>query len=143
MKGPTPRRLHDYLCRCLGLKWYLQDPGDGRTSPQIPASGLVWALVVGKVMRVASFYGLEGPVRQAGGRLGDGTSAGRSRQCRCRLCRPLGGMHGHWFSAISVVGAGLDLPFDAKHYAPGHGELTASKRLLKRAIGLLGRRFAT
>lgn len=192
MKGPTPRRLRDYFCRCLGLEWYLQEPGDGRTSPQISASCLVWALLVGKVLRVPSFHGLEELVRLAAGPLGvaarfgddtlayfterlsvdrmrqalasllrrakrnkafesavhiglalDGTGAGRSHNSRCSLCRPTGGMHGHWLCAISVVGAGLDLPFDAEHYGPGEGELTAGKRLLTRAIGLLGPRFAT
>jgi hypothetical protein len=178
----------------LGLAWYLDDPGDGRPSPQIPASSLLWALVVGKVLRVASFHGLEALVRLTSssslgveGRFGDdalayfterlsvdrmrqalaalvkrakrnkvfegvvhlglaldGTGAGRSKECRCTLCRSQGGMHGHSLCAISVVGPGaLDLPFDAEHYGPGEGELTAGKRLLERAVGLLGRRFAT
>ena len=195
MKGPTPRRLREYVGRCLGLEWYLQDPGDGRSSPQISASCLVWALLMGKVLRVASFHGLEAVVRLTSGSLGvaarfgddtlayfterlsvermrlalaalvgrakrnkafqgtvhiglalDGTGAGRSHSNRCPLCRPQGpqgGMHGHSLCAISVVGGGLDLPFDAEHYGPGQGELTAGKRLLKRAVGLLGRRFAT
>ena len=177
----------------MGLAWYLDDPGDGRHSPQIPAPSLLWALVVGKVLRVASFHGLEtllrltSPSLGVGGRFGDdalayfterlsvdrlrlalavlvrrakrnkvfeeavhiglaldGTSAGRSRACRCGLCRPQGGMYAHSLCAISVVGPGsLVLPFDAEHYGPGEGELTAGKRLLERAVDLLGRRFAS
>jgi hypothetical protein len=74
----------------------------------------------------------------------DGTGAGRSQACRCSLCRPQGGMYAHWLCAISVVGPGaLVLPFDAEHYGPGEGELTVGKRLLERAVGLLGRRFAS
>jgi hypothetical protein len=149
--------------------------------------------MVGKVLRVASFHGLEALVRLTSPSLGvegnfgddalayfterlsvdrlrqalaallgrakrnkvfegvvhlglalDGTGAGRSRESRCGLCRPQGGMHGHFFCAISVVGPGaLVLPFDAEHYGPGEGELTAGKRLLERAVGQLGRRFAT
>jgi hypothetical protein len=192
-KGPTPLRLLRYVRECLGLAWYLDDPGDGRRSPQIPAPSLLWALVVGKVLRVASFHGLEAVVRLTSPSLGvgarfgddtlayfterlsvdrlrqalaalvqrakrnkvfeevvhlglalDGTGAGRSQACRCGLCRPQGGMHTHWLCAISVVGPGaLDLPFDAQYYGPGQGELTTGKRLLKRAVGQLGRRFAT
>jgi hypothetical protein len=149
--------------------------------------------VVGKVLRVASFHGLEALVRLTSPSLGvegrfgddalayfterlsvdrlrlalaslvkrakrnkvfegvvhvglalDGTGAGRSHKSRCSLCRPQGGMHGHFFCAISVVGPGAPvLPFDAEHYGPGKGELTAGKRLLRRAVGQLGRRFAT
>jgi hypothetical protein len=154
---------------------------------------LLWALVVGKVLRVASFHGLEALVRLTspslgvGGNFGDdalayfterlsvdrlrqalaallrrakrnkvyegvvhlglaldGTGAGRSQESRCSLCRPQGGMYAHSLCAISVVGPGaLVLPFDAEHYGPGEGELTAGKRLLERAVDLLGRRFAT
>jgi len=192
-KGPTPHRLRQYVRACLGLAWYLDDPGDGRRSPQIPATSLLWALVVGRVLRVASFHGLEALVRLTSpglgveGRFGDdtlayfterlsvdrlrlalaalvrrakrnkvfertvhlglaldGTGAGRSQNTQCGLCRPMGGMYGHWLCAISVVGPGaLVLPFDAEHYGPGEGELTAGKRLLERAVGLLGRRFAS
>lgn len=192
-EGPSPRRLLRYVRERLGLAWYLDDPGDGRPSPQIPASSLLWALLVGKVLRVASFHGLEALVRLASPSMGvednfgddalayfterlsvdrlrhalaallgrakrnkvfegvvhlglalDGTGAGRSRESRCPLCRPQGGRHGHSLCAISVVGPGaLELPFDAEHYGPGEGELTAGKRLLARSVRLLGRRFAS
>lgn len=191
MKGPTPRRLLKYVRRCLGLGDYLNDPGDGRTFPQIPAPCLLWGLVMGKVLRVGSFLGVEDLVAQAAGALGveqgfgddalayfterlstgrlrqalagvlrrakrnkafessallglavDGTGAGRSSQRRCELCHRQGNGWGHKFSAISVVGGGLDLPFDVEPIEPEEGELTASKRLLERSMGLLGPRFA-
>ena len=50
--------------------------------------------------------------------------------------------HLHHLSLISVVGAGLSLPFDVEPYAPGDSELCASERLLERAVKHLGRRFA-
>ena len=55
-----------------------------------------------------------------------------------------GTVHGyrHHLVAISVVGAGLSLPFDLEPYGPGEGELTAAKRLLPRVVDSLGRRFA-
>jgi hypothetical protein len=192
-EGPTPRRLRRYVRQCLGLAWYLDDPGDGRRSPQIPAASLLWALVVGKVLRVASFHGLEALVRLTSPSLGvegrfgddalayfterlsvdrlrqalaalvqrakrnkvfegvvhlglalDGAGAGRSNKSRCSLCRPTGGMHTHSLCAISVVGPGaLVLPFGAEYYRPGEGEFTVGKRLLKRAVDQLGRRFAS
>ena len=179
------------MSRCLGLGDYLNEPGDGRTFPQIPAACLLWALLMGKVLRVSSWHGLEDLVAVAAGPLGvgrrfgddalvyfmerlsaprlrqalarvvrrskrnkvfensallgralDGTGAGRSGACRCALCHPQGSGYGHKLSAISVVGGGLDLPFDVEPYGPGESELTASKRLLERAVTLLGPRFA-
>jgi hypothetical protein len=43
----------------LGLKSYFHDPGDGRLHPHIPASDLVWAVVMGHILREASFLRLE------------------------------------------------------------------------------------
>ena len=66
----------------------------------------------------------------------------------CELCHPIvvagvpTGRHLHHLSLISVVGAGLSLPFDVEPYGPGDCELRTSERLLERAIGHLGRRFA-
>jgi hypothetical protein len=60
---PTPRRLWQYVCGRLRLTAYFQRPGDGRVQPQIPAGGLVWALVVGQVLRECSFHGVEALVR--------------------------------------------------------------------------------
>lgn len=61
--GPTPRRLQKYVARCLGLKTYLQTPGDGRRQPQIPAAALLWALLVGQILREHAFHAVEALVR--------------------------------------------------------------------------------
>jgi hypothetical protein len=78
----------------------------------------------------------------------DGTSAGRSRQKGCDLCRPyrnkkkeILGYH-HRLVLISVVGTGLTLPLDVEPYGPGDSEYNAARRLLRRAIKNTGRRFA-
>jgi len=68
VKGPTPRRLKKYVAKCLGLKSYLQSPGDGRTQGQIPAAALLWALLMGVVLRCAAFAGIEALVRSRGRR---------------------------------------------------------------------------
>jgi hypothetical protein len=41
------------------LKSYFRGPGDGRTHPHIPASNLVWAVVLGDLLREASFLRLD------------------------------------------------------------------------------------
>lgn len=78
LKLPTPRRLWRYTARCLHLKRYLESPGDGRKSPQIPARSLLWALLMGRLLREPSYYGIEmlvrSPARRAlavGRRFGD------------------------------------------------------------------------
>jgi hypothetical protein len=78
----------------------------------------------------------------------DGTSAGRSRQKGCDLCRPyrnkqkeIRGYH-HRLVMISVVGTGLTLPLDVEPYGPGDSEYNAARRLLRRSVGNAGRRFA-
>jgi hypothetical protein len=78
----------------------------------------------------------------------DGTTAGNCTQQGCPLCRPhynashevIG--YSHKFAAISVVGTGLSLPFDAEPYGPGDSEYAAGQRLLARAMQALGPRFA-
>lgn len=78
----------------------------------------------------------------------DGTTAGRCRRWGCPLCRPFRNAnkqiigYRHHFAAISVVGAGLSLPFDAEPYGPGDSEYAAGQRLLRRAVENLGKRFA-
>jgi len=78
----------------------------------------------------------------------DGTTAGRSRSPECVLCRPFRNAkkkvtgYDHHFAAISVVGAGLSLPFDVEPYGPGDSEYAAGQRLLARAVNALGVRFA-
>ena len=59
MSRPTPRRLWTYLCRRLRLQAYFQAPGDGRVRPEIPAHVLLWALLLGQVLREVSYAGLE------------------------------------------------------------------------------------
>ena len=78
----------------------------------------------------------------------DGTSAGRSREKGCDLCRPyrnkkreILGYH-HKLVLISVVGTGLTLPLDVEAYGPGDSEYNAARRLLRRTVGNTGRRFA-
>ena len=63
MKEPTARRLKKYVAKCLRLKSYLRSPGDGRTQGRIPAAALLWALLMGVVLRRAAFAGIEAPVR--------------------------------------------------------------------------------
>jgi len=70
VKGPTPRRLQKYVTRCLGLRAYVQSPGDGRVQPQIPASALLWGLLIGQVLRDYAFHAIEALVREAARALG-------------------------------------------------------------------------
>lgn len=63
MNSPTPRRLLYFVTRRLRLRKYLRDPGDGRPQPQIPAQLLLWALLVGQILRQYSFHALEALVR--------------------------------------------------------------------------------
>jgi hypothetical protein len=71
LKGPHVRQIQNYACHCLGLKSYFQRPGDGRVHPHIPAHDLVWAVVIGHILRVVSFLRLEwlahSPVRAESG----------------------------------------------------------------------------
>ena len=198
MKGPTPRRLRKYVSKCLGLKAYLQRPGDGRPQGRIPATTLLWALLMGALLRRAAFAAIEALVgsrarraldvsqsfgddalgyfterldpavtrraavtalRQAKrhkafddcrfiGLALDGTGAGRSQEKGCDLCRPyrnkkreILGYH-HKLVMVSVVGTGLTLPLDVEPYGLGDSEYNAGRRLLRRAVRNLGRRFA-
>ena len=59
MRGPHVKHIQNDACHCLGLKWYFQRPGDGRAHPRIPARDVVWAVVSGHVLRVASFLRLQ------------------------------------------------------------------------------------
>lgn len=180
------------------MQTYLRAPGDGRVRPQIPAAVLLWAVLVGQVLREWTFHGVEALVRsparralQVGQSFGDdalayfterlepgptrtalaatvrrakrnkafspsrwiglaidGTGAGRCRAEGCALCHPLrdaqeqvfGALH--HFELISVVGAGLTLPFDVEPYGAGDCEYVAGQRLLQRAVAHVGRRFA-
>lgn len=48
-----------YVCRCLRLKSYLENPGDGRPRAQIPARHMLWSLIIGYVLRESSFHAVE------------------------------------------------------------------------------------
>ena len=78
----------------------------------------------------------------------DGTAAGHSAQRGCSKCRPQHNAHkevigySHKMAAVSVVGTGLSLPFDAEPYGPGDSEYAAGQRLLTRVMRQLGARFA-
>ena len=65
MNRSTPRRLLDFVTRRLRLQRYLQDPGDGRRQPQIPAKALLWSLLIGQVLRACSFLAVERLVRSS------------------------------------------------------------------------------
>jgi len=52
------------------LAAYLHAPGDGRVQPQIPASALLWALLIGPILRRSAFHALESLVRSAARALG-------------------------------------------------------------------------
>jgi hypothetical protein len=184
VKAPTPRRLFRSATRCLRLRSYLGQPGDGRPQPWIPARVLLWAILIGRLLRELSFHAVEQLVRSSGCRalcvctpfgddaLGyfterlepgptraalihavpwaernkafdncrfiglaiDGTTAGRSRQQDCELCRPFRNAQkevvgcDHHFAAVSVVGAGLSLPFDVEPYGLGDSQYAAGQR---------------
>jgi len=198
VREPSPRRLKRYVEKCLRLKSYLQAPGDGRTQGRIPASALLWALLMGALLRRGAFAAIEALVRsparralEVSRRFGndalsyfterldpnvtrqaavtalhqtkrhkafddcrfiglalDGTGAGRSEEKSCDFCRPVRNPKGeilsyhHQLVMISVVGTGLTLPLDVEPYGPGDSEYNAGRRLLRRAVGNLGRRFA-
>jgi Transposase DDE domain len=198
MRGPTPRRLLDFVTRRLRLQRYLRDPGDGRPQPQIPAKALLWSLLIGQVLRACSFLAVERLVRssarralavsrsfsddaldyfterldptvtrvalvrvlhqakrnkafETSGGIGlavDGSTVGWRQSSGCSLCRPYRNAdqeiagYRHHMVLVTVVGTGLSLPFDVEPYGPGDSEYAAGQRLLRRAVELLGVRFA-
>ena len=77
MSGPTPRRLRRFAEQVLGLRRYLRHPGDGRPRPQIAARHLLWAQLMGVILRQGAFHAVEFLVRsRARGALGVGRSFG-------------------------------------------------------------------
>lgn len=52
-------QLKRFAVRQLGLDSYLRDPGDGRPRPQISAAAMLWALLIGQVLRRSSYHGVE------------------------------------------------------------------------------------
>ena len=198
MKGPSPQRLRNFVALQLGLKSYLRRPGDRRLKPRIPAHALVWALLLGQILRRCSFLGIESLVHSSARRamqvsksfrddtldyfterlelqetrtalrrvvqqakrnkafdgcrfVGlalDGTTAGRSRDKHCDLCRAYRNKaqevigYRHHVVMASVVGTNLSLPLDVEPYGPKDSEYAAGQRLLKRVVEGLGPRFA-
>jgi hypothetical protein len=184
--------------KCLGLKHFFQNCGDGRSKPRKTATTLLWALLTGQWLRQTSFFSIEQLVKDAGPRkvglptsfgddvLGyfterldpaptrqalidtlhrakrnkafensryiglaiDGTTVGRCRESGCDWCRPYRNAeqqivgHRHHLVMISIVGAGLSLPFDVEPYGSKDSEYAAGQRLLRRAFPALGPRFA-
>jgi hypothetical protein len=59
----TPRRLRRFAEQVLGLKGYLRRPGDGRVRPQIAARHLLWAQLIGVILRHGAFHAVEFLVR--------------------------------------------------------------------------------
>lgn len=78
----------------------------------------------------------------------DGSTVGWCQSSGCSLCRPYRDAHKeiagyrHHLLLATVVGTGLSLPFDVEPYGPGDSEYAAGQRLLRRAVELLGVRFA-
>src|SRR5260370_19275714 len=65
MKRATPGHLAQYVTPRLRLRRYLKGPGDGRQQPQIPAQALLWALLIGQILRQSSFLAVEALVRSS------------------------------------------------------------------------------
>jgi hypothetical protein len=57
------KRLKRFALHQLGLQSYLDDPGEGRLRPQIPAATMLWALLIGQIVRRSSYHGVEELVR--------------------------------------------------------------------------------
>src|SRR5690242_5009888 len=51
VRRPTPYRLLQYVRLGLRLKLYLELPGDGRRFPPIPAKAMLWAILLGQILR--------------------------------------------------------------------------------------------
>ncbi len=77
VNGPSALKILHYASHCLGLKSYLQHPGDGRIRPRIPAQALLWSLLITHLLRAWSFLRVEwlvdSPARAG---LGIGTAFG-------------------------------------------------------------------
>jgi hypothetical protein len=80
----------------------------------------------------------------------DGTMTACVQQAKpdCAYCRPLHNAAGevlgyrHHVTVVSVAGVGVTLPVDAEPYGPGDSEYGAGQRVIQRAVGQLGPRFA-
>lgn len=63
MNRINAKRLKRFALHQLGLESYLRDPGDGRPRPEIPAAVMLWALLIGQIIRRSSYHGVEELVR--------------------------------------------------------------------------------
>ena len=63
MSRINAKRLKRFALHQLGLESYLRDPGDGRPRPEIPAAVMLWALLIGQIVRRSSYHGVEELVR--------------------------------------------------------------------------------
>jgi hypothetical protein len=137
--------VHSAGCTSLGVQRKFGDDALGyfteRLDPAVTRTALIDTLhraKRNKAFEESRFIGLAL----------DGTTAGNCTQQGCTLCRPhynarhevIG--YSHKLAALSVVGTGLSLPFDAEPYGPGDSEYAAGQRLLARAMPSLGARFA-
>ena len=194
----TVKSIRNYECHTLALKTFLDQPGDRRIQPVIPAADLSWSLLLGGILRMVSANRLEwlancadlndlgltcsfgddalsyftervdpevirrraaqtlklakaNKVFEGTAFIGlalDGTTAGHTTKKPCPFCHPIKDSkdkvigYNHQMMMISVVGVGISLPFDVELYKPGDSEYAAGKRLLKRAVNLIGPRFA-
>lgn len=59
MSRITAQRLKRFAEHQLGLAAYLRDVGDGRPRPQIAATMIVWALLIGQIARRSSYHAVE------------------------------------------------------------------------------------
>jgi hypothetical protein len=64
----SPKGFQHYACKTLRLGRYFRRPGDGRSQPDIPASTLLWAQVLGYLLREASFLAMEQLSKSGAGR---------------------------------------------------------------------------
>lgn len=137
--------VHTASCASLGVQRTFGDDALGyfteRLHPAVTRTALIDSLhraKRNKAFEECRFIGLAL----------DGTTAGNCTHPSCALCRPnynarhevIG--YSHKLVAISVVGTGLTVPFDAEPYGPGDSEYAAGQRLLSRAMASLGARFA-
>ncbi len=52
-------RFRRFVAHGMRLQGYLRHPGDGRVRPRIPAEALLWALLMGRVLREGSHRAIE------------------------------------------------------------------------------------
>ncbi len=68
MPALSARRFKAFATRRFGLDRFFDQCGDGRIKPQIPARVLLWALVIGYVLRECSYLAIEALARGRGRR---------------------------------------------------------------------------